>query len=297
MKHPVATVLALWGFLLAVRPAAGQTTLTYWTLEARIHAAAIVVRGPIVGLERIVLVPRMGQRDGTIWPDGIVRYTVHVRTDEVLKGKRRELVLTRETSDYDRRFEEWREACTSFLWFVRGGQSPASEWDALRLGAPVSAESHYSTDAPPLFSVDLTVLKSPEAILPRAHAFARADCGTGHESRRILVGHRIAARCAPTGDANFLVLPPHPRLEDAARQLISHPERSLAPGEPTDLLPELRRAGVEELCGFPSRRNRRLLRSLMNGSGAVEEKELARRVLEQWAATSHRPSETLEDAP
>jgi hypothetical protein len=286
MKHPVivVTVVGLWAFLFAVRPASAQTTRTYWCLEARVHSAAEVVRGPIAALERTVLVPRMGLRNGTIWPDGIVRYTLHVRADEVLKGKRRELVFARETSDYDRRYDEWREARTSFLWFNRDTRSPALEWDALRLGAPVPAEDHYLTDAPPLFSIDMMVLTSPETILRRAHSFARADSSTDHESRRILISHRIASRCAATGDANFLVLPPHARLEDAARQLIAHPERSLASGESPDLLPELRRVGIEELRGFPSRRNRKLLRSVMDGSGPAEERELARRVLDQWAA-------------
>src|SRR4051794_40491960 len=55
-------------------PSGAQVGKTYRTLEARIQQADIVVRGDIADLKRTVLVPRMGKRENTVWPDGIVEY-------------------------------------------------------------------------------------------------------------------------------------------------------------------------------------------------------------------------------
>src|SRR5262245_21131902 len=117
MKRRPGILQAFLCLLLMVVAASlsAQTTKTYRTLEARVQQAQVVVRGVISDLERKVIVPRMGQRDGTTWPDGIVSYTLTVAPQEILKGAPvRNLTLTRETSDYDRRFEEWQQAHTSF---------------------------------------------------------------------------------------------------------------------------------------------------------------------------------------
>jgi len=229
----------------------------------------------------------MGKRDNTVWPDGIVEYRITVAPRETLKGiPPAKLVLVRETSDYDTRFHEWQRANTSFLWFVRhSGGAAAPAWDMLRLGPPVPSESSYSTDAPPLFAMDFSVLRDPATILSRARAFA-GHKQNGEEVQQFIVSRRIAERCSPSGDANSVGLPVTPALESVARTLIAHPERSLSKDEAVarkpEVLEELRLLGIGALRHFPSAANAKLLKTEAQKAPTDAERTQAKEILQNW---------------
>ena len=88
-----------------------------------------------------VIVPPGGQSpEGTVWPDGIVEYTITVKVDEVLKGKAPDNVeFVRRTSAFDTTYDEWFKARTPFLWFVARDKEAVAVSGALRLGEPVTA--------------------------------------------------------------------------------------------------------------------------------------------------------------
>lgn len=250
-----------------------------------------MVRGTISDLGRTVIVPRMGATpDGTTWPDGIVEYRVTVRVDEVLTGPRQSgVTLTRRTSDYDKRFEEWRDARISFLWFVgkEEASSPDAGWDALRLGQPVDAERHYVTDAPPLFSMDFRVLRDDRTILDRARAFARQR-PTGHPLHKFTISRGMAERCSPSADANDLIVPLDAAMERVARRLLREPQASLAadPNPDPRLVDELRMAGVEVLSHLESDENGKLLESLLGKGTNDALRRRADEILRAWGRRS-----------
>jgi len=279
--------LAILALGALVGPSGAQVGKTYRTLEARIQQADIVVRGDIADLKRTVLVPRMGKRDNTIWPDGIVEYRITVTRQETLKGAPpAKLVLVRETSDYDTRFDAWQKAHTSFLWFVGHSEGAVTAaWETLRLGPPVPNESSYVSDAPPLFAMDFSVLRDPTTILSRARAFA-ARKQNGEQVQQFMISHGIAERCSPSGDANSVVVPVNPALEAVARTLIAHPERSLSKEEEAArnpaLLEELRLLGIGALRHFPSASNAKLLKTEAQKAPTETERTQATEILQNW---------------
>lgn len=280
-------VLLLALVSLACR-AGAQTTRTFRSLEARISEARSVVRGTVSELARTVIVPRMGASpDGTTWPDGIVEYRITVRVEEVLKGPRRSRApLVRQTSDYDKRFEGWRDARTSFLWFIGSADAaPSASWDALRVGSSVAAERGYVTDAPPLFSMDFHVLRDPRIILDRARAFSRQR-PAGDRLHKFTISRNMAQRCSPSADANYLIVPVDASLERVARRLVREPGASLAGDldatpDPR-ILDELRMAGVESLRYFRSAANRKILESLLSDRTQDALGRRAGEILREW---------------
>jgi hypothetical protein len=268
------SILILLGVALAAGRADAQTTVTYWTLEARIGEAEGVVRGPIAKVSRKVIVPPGGQTpDGTPWPDGIVEYTITVKVDEVLKGNTKDNVeFVRRTSALDTTYDEWFKARTPFLWFLARNKEAVSVSGALRLGEPVAAEATYRTGyEPPLFSMDFTVLKGATEILPRARAYARQS-PKPVPTHTMTIPRDVAQRCRPSGDANFLIVPADASLEQTARRLITSPHDCVKDDKlDSHSRYQLRLAGVNALRHFKSNGNTTLLRSLLDDPTTVFE--------------------------
>jgi hypothetical protein len=300
-----ASVLLVLAVALTGGRAAGQTTATYWTLEARIAQADAVVLGTLSRVARRVIVPPGGASpDGTVWPDGIDEVTVTIKVDEVLKGKVGDACeFTRTTTAYNRTYDGWLKACTPFLWFLTREKERVAGANGIRLGKAVEAESGYRTGyEPPLFSMDLAVLREADDILKHARLYART-CTKVLPTHTITLPRGVAQRCTPSGDANFLIAPRDASLERLAKRLISSPEGFVPQGEQFDSLLryQLRIGGVAALGHFQSDGNAALLRALLDdptevfqksGSGTVKRypiRAAAYGILQTWGVRVPMP--------
>src|SRR6266571_382590 len=176
--------LVLGGIVFSTRPAKAQPGLAiYHSLEARVAQAQSVVRGTISNCSGHFIERQSGyygghQEDGTQRPNGVMKYTITVQVDEVIKGKAaRTIELVQETFVDDKRFEQWADHHTSFLWFFGdktwsnlGGHDP--QWSTIRLGEAVPAERGFSSDQP-VYLMDFSPLADPKEILARTRRFAK----------------------------------------------------------------------------------------------------------------------------
>ncbi len=175
MNQLIKFVFASGVCLRLIDPAHAQLTQTFTSLEALVAEADDVFRGPIIKLTRDVKVPKNGKLpNGTLWPSGLVEYTFTVRVDERLKGnKTGEVQLVRETSAYDKRYIQWHQSKTEFLWFLgqRDKYSNTTDadrdrkWGTLRLGQEV-----------PDASTSLTLVALPQAIRCHHSVVLLVDC-------------------------------------------------------------------------------------------------------------------------
>ena len=121
-------------FLIAVAvqatTAKGQPVFTsYQSLEQRVAQAGSIYRGAVSKCTGVFIETPNGsfggyRDDETRRPDGDMHYTVTVKVVEVLKGKPSPtLELIQEPDAGDKRFKQWADAHTSFLWFIGGDQS------------------------------------------------------------------------------------------------------------------------------------------------------------------------------
>jgi hypothetical protein len=261
----IFTIFLLF-FSVALSNAVGnaQITVHYQSLEARIAKAESVFRGSISKVSpKVILAPGELLTDGTSFSDGMVEYTIAVKVDEVLKGKVGEHVeLVRNTFAFDKRFDQWLEAETSFLWFVgleSNQEQESLSWDIVRLGDSVPAEATFTMPhAPPIFSMDLTVLKQSDEILDSARRFVKDRTTTERlEIHWITIPHVVANRCSPSGDANFFSLPVVAQLEETSRRMIESPDDFIPADHQLDSLSryQLRLGGVDTLRYFKSDEN------------------------------------------
>jgi hypothetical protein len=256
---------------------------TYQSLEARAAQAKSIYRGTVsecVG----VFVERPGggfggnREDGSRRPDGVMRYTIRVKVDDVLKGKPSPaLELIQETSAGDDRFKQWSDAHTLFLWFIgcdqssNLGQSPffvgesgfstekPTPWHTIRLGKAVPAEKGYTEDSP-VYLMDFTHLTEPQEILDNVRSLAKSP------AKKTVQFHEFPT--IPNGSPfHRLKVPVQPSLERVARRLITTPEEFVQGKDGRDMNPVLRRMlraeGVDALRYFKSAQNARLLKSLL----------------------------------
>lgn len=270
----------MWRYLFATlflglcaSHATAQCSTTYRTIESRVARAEAVLLGTISRTARKILVPRDGlSEDGlSRLPDGVAEDTLTVKVRETLKGRAVETAtLVTRTFVTDQRHEQWREAETVMLWFLGPEPKPGAvdaehrPFDALRLGPAVEADRHYQEDAPPLFAKDFTVLKQADDILNRARRFAKAF-PKPVKATSIVIPHALAGLCSAPCDANFLVLPVEPALDEIARLLIRSPETFLPGAKDLDTLTraQLRLGGIDLLRHFPTEENATLLRPLL----------------------------------
>ena len=261
-----------------VPTASAQCTITYVSVEARVCTATSVYYGSIAGFKRKVIVPRNGTRKGgtSTIPDGVVQYVLTIKVDEFLKGpKSKKVRLVLETSDYDKRYDQWTAHRTKFLFFVTEpdkahGRKPLDDkwpppWTSLRLGKAAPAESTYKTRKAPIFAKDVTVLSKPAEIVARARQFMKRSPKVS-KTHTFRIPRRTAELCSPSCDANFLVVPLDPALEQTAKELLHSPEDYVSGKRALDTLSSyvLRLAGVNALQHFKSAKNEKLLKSLLN---------------------------------
>ncbi len=262
-------LISLGILVVAGSTRAQPSGVTLWTPEVRVAEAGSVVVGTISKVVSKVFVPPAGSpRQGD--PNTYIEHTITVKVTEVLKGDLKGTIddlCARESLGFDKRYEEWRKAQTSFLWFI-GSAPPGGRrgWHKLRLGKAVVAEDLFGArrDAP-MFAMDLTVLKDEQEILAQARAFART-------SRKVLPRHAImlppvvSRQCGSGGPWNTLLVPVEPGLEERAKRLIASPQDFVPKGEKLDPLGrcQLRFGGVDSLRYFKSDANAALLRSLLD---------------------------------
>ena len=261
-------------------PAYAQYSQTFTSLEALVADAEDVVRGPIVKVLRDVKVPREGKdADGKEWPNGLVEYTLTVRIDETLRGKKGgEIELVRSTEVYDTLCTQWGAAKTEFLWFLGQRDVYANvtygdtdrKWGALRLGEPVASERDYGTNNPPIFAMDFRVLTSREDILSAARNVAASIARSTRkriELATIDLPADVAELCGAHSARDFFTVPVVDELEPVARKMITSPDeliRGFVPHEFSKKM--LRLGGVEFLSHFKSDENAELLKGLLDDS-------------------------------
>ncbi len=192
--------------------------VTYASLDLEVAQAESIYRGTVSDCAGEFIETPGGyfggyQDDGTRRPDGFMRYTITVKVDEVLKGKpATTLELVQKTSAEDKRFKQWAEAHTSFLWLIGGpgwsnlggGGSEANEphWYTIRLGDAVPHEHGYTSD-PPVYLMDFTLLTDPKEILAHApdlqncRSKNRFDLTKSVQFRTAQFGVRCLCRCSP----------------------------------------------------------------------------------------------------
>ena len=266
-------LLILMGNAVAAGTACAQPSLkTFWSLEAKIAQADAVVRGRIAKISLNEIVPPGGRdQNGILQPNGVYDRTLTVKVDEVLKGNikgnlddLRPIEVLSDAKCYD----EWMMEHTTFLWFLgpKPKETARRGWEILRLGSPVKAETQYAPcSAPPLFSMDLSVLKDAKETLDRAQTYANIS------SKPLLI-HVIrippilAMQVGSGGPWNDLIVPVEPSLEGRAKLLIASPLDFLPKGNRLDALAryQLRFGGVNSLRYFKSDRNIAMLRTLLD---------------------------------
>lgn len=272
------------------------------SLEARILEADHVFRGTIKTVSRNVrLKPGEQKAKGARSSEGEVDCVFSVSVDETLKGDPGELVeLTLQTPTTDQRIDHWQAAGTSFLWFRKLDQPNSPDWESIRLGKPVPANAHYRTDAPPLYSMDYSVLREPEEILSAAREFVQTypEAGPNH----LLGIASVADGIRGSGEGNFLFVPVTPTLEKLAKRLIHSPEEFV----PEDAALEsysfsaLRKGGVSALQYFESEENTAMLKALLvdptshgfhnrPGVKAFPIRKIAYEILQGWGVDCPKP--------
>lgn len=247
-----------------------QVSATYDTLESKIVESTSVFRGAIVQLERQFV--RAADVEGLpSLADDLVRYTFTIKVRESYKGKPGPTVkLARETYDYDKRLPQWHAERTSLLWFVHWNENRDTAadhraWNMIRLGKPVPAEEIFKQVAPPIFSMDLSVLRTSRSMVRAARDFS-SRYPQANDNHEMTIPRALAERCSASGDANFLVIPVLAPLERIAHTLINSPHEVLPSSTELDVLSrlQLREAGVHALQYFKSDENIKLLSSLLN---------------------------------
>jgi len=274
----------LWAFFLAIGNAPAQPAyVTYNSLELRVVQAQSIVRGTISNLTRTVLAPPRGFRTNMAllngkWqslvsqiPDDGISYTFTVHVDEVLKGHPPQTIeMTQVTRGFDKRFEQWAEQHTSFLWFLGdptwsnlggcGTRSNAVCCSTIRLGEPVPGESVYSGDPPVI--ADFRPVTDPNEILARTRKLAKQPAA----STNVFTFQHIPQKPLENPWAS-LAVPATPALEKIAREMIADPEPFI--GSEDSLATRVwmrcqwRAIGVDALRYFKSARNIRLMKSLL----------------------------------
>jgi hypothetical protein len=286
----------LWLILtcsLSALTAFGQPVfVTYDSLELRVAQAHSIVRGTVSNCTG-AFIERPGgyyggtRPDGSRRPDGVMCYTITVKVDEVLKGKRsRTIELVQETITDDKRFEQWAEHHTSFLWFgfepnsptrswsnLRGVDAQTNVWTTIRLSDPVPGETMFSRD-PPIYSMDFIHLTNSNEILARVRKEAKHNA----EPPRIHTFKSIWSADPPSPFAS-LAVPVNATLEELARRMVRSPDQFLRTNDWTPTNAEQRvayqngieaqrsavqAAGITALQYFKSNENIKLLKPFLN---------------------------------
>ena len=193
-----------------------QTGETQESIEWLVADSDVAVRATVVDVS---VKPARGPESG-------VRKDVTVDVHETLKGRpTKRFVFALDSDPTMKVFEELKDSKQQILCFFHSEPLEASPlvWaDSLvRLGPPLTGYRSY----PPIFTVDLKLLKEPEEVLRAARA-AVVEEGKGRQpgSYGMSLPRGIMQATGTSGDANGLIVPIDHRLEEAARRWIESPE-------------------------------------------------------------------------
>ena len=163
----------LIGFVLfwAALGGAQPVFRTFYSLEARVAQAQCIFVGSVSNCSGTVT-----ERSG--FANGVMNCRITVQVDKAIKGQCGKTVeLMSEVSPDDKRFGQWAEHHTSFLFFIEdktwsnfGGHNP--RWSTIRLGEAVPAEKTYSADNP-VYLMDFSVVTNSQEVLARTRQFAK----------------------------------------------------------------------------------------------------------------------------
>jgi hypothetical protein len=233
-----------------------------WSLEARIAAAEAVVIGPIVKVNRKVLIaPGKRAKGGSaVFPDGQHEQAPEVAIEEVIKGNLKGIVSDlhpRWSTSPDLTYDQWMKAGNKLLWFLGPVTSGKTRnWHMVALGQKVPHEAFYGgRREPPMLRMDFTVLRTEADVLASARQYAKTS-----------------KNVAPTDTIRYgppwhdLMVPVEPALEPLVTQLILTPRKFVPAGEALSSRDryQLRYSGVRLLRHFKSETNIDLLRHLLD---------------------------------
>lgn len=265
--------LTLIGVIFVCLPAVAvvghaQTGETQECMEWLVANSDVMVRVTVV---KVSVQPARGPAFG-VWKD------VEVDVHETLKGRSiKRFVFTFDSDRTMTVFEELKRSKQQVLCFFdsKPGEDPPLVWsDALvRLGPPLAGYRLY----PPIFTVDLRLLKEPEDVLKAARAAVAEEGKGGRPDRSSLnLPRDIMQTTGRSGDGNGLLVPVDHRLEKAARHWIASPEdvpmrlgvvktKAEADRFHSGLL---RLEGIRALRNFKSDENIAILKGLLNSPDA-----------------------------
>jgi hypothetical protein len=306
------------------------------SLELLVAKAEVVVRGSVVNVTR--------EPDKGDWGWDIV--TLQVR-DTLKGGKAKRLKFAIRTHDSDDTLQRWKESKQEALWLldrqkVENGEdarrlakilerhrmdlwTSSLEGSALRLGP--SAPEDRRRPPPPIFTLDLRLLDTPEDIVKAARQAVETAGERTTRVHELTLSRDIMQRTGTSGDINFLRVPVDWRLEVFARRLIESPEDFLSPIKERRFKDEaerrflanlrqgekdgFRHEGVRALRYFKSRENIARLKPLLKDETWLIEsrfddrrdakrvyyiREAAYEVLRQWGVEVGKPV-LREDLP
>ncbi len=253
-----------------------QMGYTQASIEWLVADSDVVVRASVVDVS-----PERPDRER----EELVWKTITVDVHETLKGSHVKLLDFAYLSHAQARmFEDLKHSRREFLCFLmRGDRHPDAMGEEemarvhvlgwmnslVRLGPPIPEHRL----PPPLFTVDLRLLKEPAEVLRAARA-AVAEEGKGRRATNhgVTLPRGIMQATGRSGDANLLVVPVDPRLEAAARRWIESPgaiPRRLGVVEAGDdrnlrhYADSLRLEGVRALRHFRSDENAAILKGML----------------------------------
>ena len=91
-------------------------------------------------------------------------------------------------------------------------------------------ETSVQRSRPPFFSLDLTLLKTPDDILKAVHNAVRDQrAKPAQRSHSVEISHFMAELTGPSADINLVKVPIDKRLKKAARRWITNPDELLQP--------------------------------------------------------------------
>lgn len=231
--------------------------VTHHSLEARIAEADTVVRGRIIEIKRIEVVPPGGRNDkGILEPDGIHNHDIIMTVDEVLKGKAKQKLdnlFIIEAFHYRQDYDAWLKSGAALLVYL-GPEPPAGQrrtWNAMRL----DPRGHFER----VYSADLTVLKDTKSVLDRAQTYASIS------TKKVpMHSFRLPPALDNGNRWSSLLVPVDAALEDRALKWIASPQDFAPVGAGFDDLAQkqLRYAGVTSLRYFKSDGNAEILRAV-----------------------------------
>ncbi len=283
MRIAWLAVLALICSLASAQP----VSKTFPTLEAYLCRADASFTGIITKVEAHVVSPKEERPPGYIayeFPVGYTAYSLTVAVQENLKGTSpKKMILKMDGLGGDERYTDWCKHKTRFLFFTGPGDHEAWQelryfvhvgdetkasigWSMIRLDPMVSAENYSrSQQGLPLLSSDLTLLRTPEAVVERTKAFVARKLGKIDVLHLELSG-RLPRDPSLTGFGGMMcaVLPKSPELEQQGRQMVQNPILKGTPKERETQRQFQVISGIGILENFPSKANIDVLRPLLN---------------------------------